>query len=196
MDETAHINLPGRPTTALTATPRAKRSRRSRSPGLLVDIKDHTLAIGTSTAAIPSSSLASPCSGSSRSSRSPTRPSPPSREGHIKFTPAMYSKTYFEWMRNIHDWCISRQLWWGHRIPAGTARCDKTPSPATRPKLRHCGSDADSSRKPTCSTPGSPPACCPSRSSAGPSQTRDLAPSIPRSCSSPASTSSSSGWPA
>jgi valyl-tRNA synthetase len=30
----------------------------------------------------------------------------------------MYSKTYFEWMRNIHDWCISRQLWWGHRIPA------------------------------------------------------------------------------
>ena len=40
------------------------------------------------------------------------------REGHIKFTPEMYSKTYFEWMGNIHDWCISRQLWWGHRIPA------------------------------------------------------------------------------
>ena len=38
--------------------------------------------------------------------------------GHIKFTPEQYSKTYFEWMRNIHDWCISRQLWWGHRIPA------------------------------------------------------------------------------
>ncbi len=40
------------------------------------------------------------------------------RDGHIKFTPEMYSKTYFEWMNNIHDWCISRQLWWGHRIPA------------------------------------------------------------------------------
>jgi valyl-tRNA synthetase len=40
------------------------------------------------------------------------------REGHIKFTPEMYAKTYFEWMGNIHDWCISRQLWWGHRIPA------------------------------------------------------------------------------
>ena len=40
------------------------------------------------------------------------------RDGHIKFTPDMYSKTYFEWMNNIHDWCISRQLWWGHRIPA------------------------------------------------------------------------------
>jgi valyl-tRNA synthetase len=38
--------------------------------------------------------------------------------GEIKFVPEMYSKTYFEWMRNIHDWCISRQLWWGHRIPA------------------------------------------------------------------------------
>jgi valyl-tRNA synthetase len=36
----------------------------------------------------------------------------------IIFTPENYSKTYFEWMRNIHDWCISRQLWWGHRIPA------------------------------------------------------------------------------
>jgi valyl-tRNA synthetase len=39
-------------------------------------------------------------------------------QGHIRFTPEMYAKTYFEWMANIHDWCISRQLWWGHRIPA------------------------------------------------------------------------------
>jgi valyl-tRNA synthetase len=38
--------------------------------------------------------------------------------GDIKFVPESYTKTYFEWMRNIHDWCISRQLWWGHRIPA------------------------------------------------------------------------------
>jgi len=38
--------------------------------------------------------------------------------GDIKFVPENYTKTYFEWMRNIHDWCISRQLWWGHRIPA------------------------------------------------------------------------------
>ena len=40
------------------------------------------------------------------------------RDGHIKFVPEMYQKTYMEWMTNIHDWCISRQLWWGHRIPA------------------------------------------------------------------------------
>jgi valyl-tRNA synthetase len=40
------------------------------------------------------------------------------RDGAIKFTPEMYAKSYFEWMNNLHDWCISRQLWWGHRIPA------------------------------------------------------------------------------
>jgi len=40
------------------------------------------------------------------------------KKGKIRFIPANWSKTYFEWMYNIHDWCISRQLWWGHRIPA------------------------------------------------------------------------------
>jgi valyl-tRNA synthetase len=39
-------------------------------------------------------------------------------EGAIRFVPSTWSKTYFEWMRTIEDWCISRQLWWGHRIPA------------------------------------------------------------------------------
>ena len=38
--------------------------------------------------------------------------------GAIRFVPENWSKTYYEWMRNIQDWCISRQLWWGHRIPA------------------------------------------------------------------------------
>ncbi len=38
--------------------------------------------------------------------------------GRIRFVPENWSKTYFEWMRNIQDWCISRQIWWGHRIPA------------------------------------------------------------------------------
>ncbi|HSW49991.1 MAG TPA: class I tRNA ligase family protein, partial [Bryobacteraceae bacterium] len=38
--------------------------------------------------------------------------------GSIRITPENYTKTYFEWMNNIRDWCISRQLWWGHRIPA------------------------------------------------------------------------------
>jgi len=38
--------------------------------------------------------------------------------GRTRFVPENWAKTYFEWMRNIKDWCISRQLWWGHRIPA------------------------------------------------------------------------------
>ncbi|MGI9237509.1 MAG: valine--tRNA ligase [Woeseiaceae bacterium] len=38
--------------------------------------------------------------------------------GKVKFVPENWSKTYYEWMHNIQDWCISRQLWWGHRIPA------------------------------------------------------------------------------
>lgn len=38
--------------------------------------------------------------------------------GDIKFVPDRFSKTYTNWMNNVHDWCISRQLWWGHRIPA------------------------------------------------------------------------------
>ena len=40
------------------------------------------------------------------------------RDGKIKFIPERFAKTYYNWMENIKDWCISRQLWWGHRIPA------------------------------------------------------------------------------
>jgi valyl-tRNA synthetase len=39
-------------------------------------------------------------------------------DGRIRFVPENWAKTYYQWMRNIQDWCISRQLWWGHRIPA------------------------------------------------------------------------------
>jgi len=40
------------------------------------------------------------------------------KEGHTRIIPPVWEKTYFEWMENIRDWCISRQIWWGHRIPA------------------------------------------------------------------------------
>ena len=39
-------------------------------------------------------------------------------DGRIRFVPENWTKTYFQWMHNIQDWCISRQLWWGHQIPA------------------------------------------------------------------------------
>ena len=47
-------------------------------------------------------------------------------DGRVQFVPKGWENTYFEWMRNIKDWCISRQIWWGHQIPAWYCRtCDK-----------------------------------------------------------------------
>jgi valyl-tRNA synthetase len=64
-------------------------------------------------------------------------------KGYIRFTPEQYGKTYFEWMRNIHDWCISRQLWWGHRIPAWhCSDCHKITVARVDPTAcAHCGSE-------------------------------------------------------
>jgi valyl-tRNA synthetase len=45
-------------------------------------------------------------------------------KGYIRFTPENYGQIYLNWMNNIHDWCISRQLWWGHRIPAWYCKND------------------------------------------------------------------------
>ena len=61
----------------------------------------------------------------------------------IHFTPEMYEKTYLNWMENIHDWCISRQLWWGHRIPAWhCAVCHKITVARQDPTACvHCGSE-------------------------------------------------------
>src|ERR1700678_1379207 len=66
--------------------------------------------------------------------------------GATTFHPKFWENTYFSWMRNIEDWCISRQLWWGHRIPAWWCKGDACPrtqpivqeeAPATCPD---CGS--------------------------------------------------------
>jgi len=65
------------------------------------------------------------------------------KQGYIKFTPEQYEKTYSNWMENIHDWCISRQLWWGHRIPAWhCAECHKITVARVDPTAcAHCGSE-------------------------------------------------------
>ena len=63
-------------------------------------------------------------------------------DGEVKFVPDRFSKTYTNWMENVHDWCISRQLWWGHRIPAWTcAECGHITVSETDPtECEHCHS--------------------------------------------------------
>jgi valyl-tRNA synthetase len=63
-------------------------------------------------------------------------------DGRIKFTPENYKAIYLQWMENIHDWCISRQLWWGHRIPAWhCADCHEITVERKNPThCAHCGS--------------------------------------------------------
>jgi len=51
------------------------------------------------------------------------------RDGHIKFHPERWSKVYLHWLENIQDWCISRQLWWGHRIPVWYRKCGDRADP-------------------------------------------------------------------
>ncbi len=61
-------------------------------------------------------------------------------DGRIVFTPGNWKKTYDEWMANIHDWCISRQLWWGHRIPAWYCdACGQTTVAEETPVACECG---------------------------------------------------------
>ncbi len=64
------------------------------------------------------------------------------KNGETKFIPQRFEKIYFHWLENIRDWCISRQLWWGHRIPAWyCADCGEITVSRTAPeKCAHCGS--------------------------------------------------------
>jgi valyl-tRNA synthetase len=64
------------------------------------------------------------------------------RDGRMKFVPERFAKTYLNWMENVRDWCISRQLWWGHQIPAWyCADCGHVTVSRTDPdKCEKCGS--------------------------------------------------------
>ena len=64
------------------------------------------------------------------------------KSGELKFVPERFSKNYINWMENLHDWCISRQLWWGHQIPAWTCEdCGEiTVSREDPTECAHCGS--------------------------------------------------------
>lgn len=74
-------------------------------------------------------------------------------QGRTKFVPENWNKTYYEWMRNIQPWCISRQLWWGHQIPAwygpdGEVFVEETEEEARAAAKTHYGKDAELTRDP------------------------------------------------
>jgi valyl-tRNA synthetase len=132
LDETAHIALPGSPYDGLDRYEARDRIVADlEAAGLLESIKDHTLTIGlsqrTGVVIEPRLSLQwflavnNPPNTGGKSIAQNAIDAVESINGAkpaIHFTPEMYKKIYLEWMTNIHDWCISRQLWWGHRIPA------------------------------------------------------------------------------
>ncbi len=144
MDDTAHINAEGGPYAGLDRyAARKKIVADLEEQGLLGAVKEYTNNVGhcdrCKTVVEPRLSLQwfvkiQPLADKAIEAV---------EKGAIRITPEQYSKTYFEWMRNIRDWCISRQLWWGHRIPAWhcpvclkitVARQDPT-------ACAHCGSD-------------------------------------------------------
>ncbi len=156
LDETAHVMLPGSPYHALDRyAAREKLIADLEAAGLLAGIKDHTLAIGVSqrTGAIIEPRLSDqwfiavnkkPASGGNSIAQNAIDAveSKNGKDAAIHFTPEMYKKIYLEWMTNIHDWCISRQLWWGHRIPAWhCAACRQiTVARETPTHCQHCNS--------------------------------------------------------
>ncbi len=63
------------------------------------------------------------------------------KKKEIEFVPARFEKLYYHWMENIHDWCISRQIWWGHRIPVYYCECGEVMVEVEQPKkCSKCGS--------------------------------------------------------
>ncbi len=149
----AHQRERRRRTRASTATWRARKSSpTSKRRGSWEPSRTTPTTWATATAAKPWSSRASPRNGSSRFSRlaekaiAAVRPDANGNKA-IRFTPENYEKIYLNWMEDIHDWCISRQLWWGHRIPAwhcGVCHKITVPQPGATgdpAACAHCGSD-------------------------------------------------------
>ena len=124
MDEHAHLNENAGPYAGLSRyTARERVLEDLRAQGFLVGEKDYTIAIGKcdrcGTVVEPRLSTQwfikiQPLA---------DRAIEVVENGEITIVPENYKQIYLNWMRNIHDWCISRQLWWGHRIPAWHCKC-------------------------------------------------------------------------
>ncbi len=131
MDDRAHINQNGGPYAGLDRYVARKRVLEDlEALGLLGAIHDHKLSVGRCDR---SKDVIEPRLSTQwfiKIQPLADRAIQAVKEGHIRFTPDNYKKTYLNWMENIHDWCISRQLWWGHRIPAWhCAACHKITVP-------------------------------------------------------------------
>ena len=129
LDETAHVNLAGSPYDGLDRyVARERIVADLEALGLLEAVKEHTNSIGLSqrTGVVIEPRLSmqwflavnkTPNTGG-RTIAQNAIAAVEGKDPAIHFTPEMYKKIYLDWMTNIYDWCISRQLWWGHRIPA------------------------------------------------------------------------------
>jgi valyl-tRNA synthetase len=157
MDATGHINAEGGAYAGLDRYVARKRIVADlEEQGLLAAVKDYTNNVGhcdrCKTVVEPRLSTQwfvavnkSPKDGLPSMAELARKAVAPDADGKkaITFTPEMYEKTYLSWMENIHDWCISRQLWWGHRIPAWhCADCHKITVARVDPTACvHCGSE-------------------------------------------------------
>ena len=149
MDETAHINAEGGVYQGLDRYVARKRIVADLDAlGLLGAVKDHTNNIGhcdrCKTVVEPrlSTQWFIKIKPLAEKAIAAVKPDANGNKA-IRFTPEQYEKTYLNWMENIYDWCISRQLWWGHRIPAWhCATCGKITVARVDPTAcSHCGSD-------------------------------------------------------
>ena len=115
-------------------------------------------------------------------------------DGRIDMVPERFAKVYFNWMDNIRDWCVSRQLWWGHRLPVWYCQdCEEVVVELqTRSRARNAAPLGWSATQ-TCSTPGSAPRSGRTRPWAGPTRPRTWPTSTPARSWKRATTSSSSG---
>ena len=161
MDDRAHINAEGGPYAGLDRYVARKHIVHDlEEQGLLAGVKEYTNNVGhcdrCKTVVEPRLSTQwfiavnkKPDTGGASIAELAIAAVKPDSSGNkaIRITPENYEKIYLEWMTNLHDWCISRQLWWGHRIPAWhCSACHKITVPEPGQKdptaCAHCGSAA------------------------------------------------------